>query len=60
MNLELTSDQRDRILGFLGYGNLSAPVWFVGLEEGLGGADDEQAARSLQVRGAFAPAMDLR
>lgn len=27
---------RDYIQGFLGYGSLSAPLWFIGMEEGIG------------------------
>jgi len=26
----------DRLLSFIGYGSLSAPLWFLGMEESLG------------------------
>jgi len=49
----------DRIVGFLGYGRLSAPVWFIGLEEGLGRMNDEEAHCNLVARGRFDEVMDL-
>lgn len=47
------------ILGFIGYGNLAAPLWFIGLEEGLGGMDDADVAANLVARGRFDETMDL-
>lgn len=38
MNLSL--EERDRLLNFIGYGNLDAPIWFLGMEEGTGGNTD--------------------
>ncbi len=35
-NLVLTPADWDHVLGRLGYGNPAAPVWFLGMEEGLG------------------------
>lgn len=35
----------DFIDNFFGYGNLKAPVWFIGMEEGGGSSEDELARR---------------
>jgi len=59
-NLSLSIEEIGRIIGFLGYGRLSAPVWFIGIEEGLGRANSEEALNNLKARGGFAPIMDLR
>lgn len=37
----LTTDQLQRLLNFKGYGRVKAPIWFLGMEEGLGGGNDE-------------------
>jgi hypothetical protein len=58
--LMLNRTQLENILGFLGYGNPSNSVWFVGLEEGFGGSTDEHAVKNLQVRGEFEEIMDLK
>jgi hypothetical protein len=50
----------DRIISFLGYGQLSDSTWFIGIEEGLGDADSEEAMANLKARTKFAPIMDLR
>jgi hypothetical protein len=57
--LSLSDDALKRVVGFLGYGRTSAPVWFIGLEEGLGEANDEEAITNLEARGQFARVMDL-
>lgn len=57
--LMLTQRQVENIVGFLGYGNPSNSVWFIGLEEGLGGSTNEDAAQNLQARGEFEEIMDL-
>lgn len=36
--MEITQQDRAKLLNFLGYGNLKAPFWFLGMEEGTGGA----------------------
>lgn len=33
MNIHLSSKEKTRLLHFVGYGNLAAPVWFIGMEE---------------------------
>lgn len=33
----LTTDQLQRLLNFKGYGRANAPIWFIGMEEGIGG-----------------------
>lgn len=48
--LDLSSDEVDRIIGFLGYGRVSAPVGFIGLEEGLGRRNDLDAVPNLKAR----------
>jgi hypothetical protein len=55
----LSAEEARRILGFLGYGRLSAPVWFIGLEEGLGKQDSVDWARNLRERGTWDEVMDL-
>jgi hypothetical protein len=49
-----------KIATFLGYGNLAAPVWFIGFEEGLGKISDGEAIKNLKARGSFDNVMDLR
>ena len=51
--LTLTQRHVENIVGFLGYGNPSNSVWFVGLEEGFGRSTDEDAVKNLQARGEF-------
>src|SRR4051812_30391260 len=57
--LNLSTDAAHRIIGFLGYGNVFARVWFVGLEEGLGRMGDQESLSNLGARGEFKPTMDL-
>jgi hypothetical protein len=57
--LDLLPDEMTRILSFLGYGCLSAPVWFVGIEEGLGKMNSEDASTNLKARANFDKTMDL-
>jgi hypothetical protein len=59
LNLDLSPEEAEKIVSFLGYGRLSAPVWFIGLEEGLGKMDDEDTAKNLKARGNFERVMDL-
>ena len=47
------------ILGFLGYGNPAGPIWFVGIEEGLGGQTEADSEQNWLARGTFEPIMDL-
>jgi hypothetical protein len=58
---ELTLSRNDigRILNFLGYGNPSAPIWFIGLEEGLGQMDSQDTVENLKARANFDRTMDL-
>jgi hypothetical protein len=55
----LSDEAVKRIVGFLGYGNVSARVWFIGHEEGLGRASHDEAIINLVARGHFQPIMDL-
>ncbi len=41
----------DRINNFWGYGNLNAPIWFIGLEEGFTGNLDDLEKRLLKTQG---------
>jgi hypothetical protein len=59
LQLDLTPEEIQRIVNFLGYGRITAPVWFIGMEEGLGRMSSEDAVRSLKARGSFEPTMDL-
>lgn len=38
---------------------MAAPVWFIGLEEGLGGQDDDDLVHNLEARGNWGPTRDL-
>lgn len=57
--LTLTVEEIERIAGFLGYGRSSAPVWFVGFEEGLGNMSDDDATKNCETRSRFESIMDL-
>jgi len=50
----VTSEEKQRLLSFLGYGRLDAPVWFLGMEEAGGGEDN------LRVRSTFDQVEDLQ
>jgi hypothetical protein len=56
----LSAKEIGRIVNFLGYGRLSAPVWFIGIEEGLAKMDSGDAVKNLTARATFATVMDLR
>jgi hypothetical protein len=58
--LELSIEEVENIIGFLGYGNPTGSLWFIGIEEGLGGADSAEAVHNLKARGTFPAVMDLR
>jgi len=58
--LDLSIEEINRIVGFLGYGNPAAPVWFVGIEEGLGNMNSADTLNNLKARGSFKNTMDLR
>jgi len=60
IQLRLSAEQLSRIVAFLGYGDVSAKVWFVGIEEGLGDMTSEDIVRNLTARGGFDETMDLR
>ena len=59
LQLDLLPDEIHRIVNFLGYGRISAPVWFIGMEEGLGSVSPQDAVGNLKARGGFEPIMDL-
>jgi hypothetical protein len=60
IRLELATQEVENIVGFLGYGSPTDSVWFVGIEEGLGGANSADAVENLKSRGTFDAVMDLR
>jgi hypothetical protein len=60
LGAELTQEERDRLLSFIGYGRLDTPVWFLGMEEGTGGCSLEELAHNLHARAGFRSVMDLR
>ena len=61
LHLDLSEQEVERIAGFLGYGNPCGSVWFIGIEEGLGGATLDDAIKNLKARGKFEKEiMDLR
>jgi len=58
--LDLSPEEITGIVSFLGYGNPSARVWFIGLEEGFGESSDEEAHNNLKPRSRFESIMDLQ
>jgi hypothetical protein len=60
MRVDLTSEEIQKIVGFAGYGRPDAPVWFLGLEEGLGDMSSAEAIKNLKERLRFDEVMDLR
>ena len=48
-----------RILEFIGYGRFAAPIWFVGLEEGLSSGEPADLAHNLKSRGKWNEVADL-
>jgi hypothetical protein len=56
----LSQEEIDRVVSFTGYGRIDAPVWFIGLEEGLGEMSSADTLANLKVRGSFENVMDLR
>lgn len=46
MTIRLSAKQKAKLLGFIGYGNLDAPVWFIGMEER--GHGEERLLRRLK------------
>jgi len=60
LHLALSPTEIGRIVGFLGYGRTSAPVWFIGLEEGLGKMNSDDTIKNLKARASFDETMDLR
>lgn len=57
---EISAEEARNIVGFLGYGNLAAKLWFVGLEEGLSAMSDSDVAHNLKARGRWESTMDLK
>lgn len=57
---ELSTEEIGRIVNFLGYGRPSAPVWFMGIEEGLGNMNSQDISANLKARASFESTMDLR
>ncbi len=39
----LGNEQLQRLLNFKGYGRVEAPIWFIGMEEGVGGNANDEA-----------------
>jgi len=58
--LELSAEEIGQIVNFLGYGCPSAPVWFMGIEEGLGNMNSQDISANLKARASFDGTMDLR
>lgn len=56
---ELSVEDIGRIVNFHGYGRPSAPVWFVGIEEGLGNMNPQDISANLKARASFESTMDL-
>lgn len=59
----ISSHELDNILNFIGYGSLSAPLWFLGVEESLGKrykAEHWSYEWELRLRSSWSPVMDMR
>lgn len=54
MTIQLTVKQTLKLLDFVGYGNIGAPIWFIGMEER--GSD----LKRIKARLEFEPIMDLK
>jgi hypothetical protein len=59
IELNLSPEEIGKLVGFLGYGNPSAPVWFIGIEEGIGGMTPDDESYNLKARSRFDTIMDL-
>lgn len=59
IDLDVSTDEIERIIGFLGYGRSADSVWFIGIEEGLGNMDSDDAVNNLKARATFDNVMDL-
>src|SRR5690349_821498 len=58
--MKLADQQVRSLCAHMGYGDPSAPLWFVGTEEGLGGATTQaENDRNLLARCSWAPVMDM-
>jgi hypothetical protein len=60
LQLNLSDQQIHGIVNFLGYGRRDAPIWFVGIEEGLGIQKEEEVKNNVYARTKFDSIMDLR
>jgi hypothetical protein len=58
-DLEMSIDEIERVVGFLGYGKSADSVWFIGKEEGLGNMGEDDAFKNLRARAKFDSVMDL-
>src|ERR1039458_4106898 len=56
----LPEDTFTKLCKFIGYGNLKAPVWFIGPEERLLEETEEQIVQHLEIRRRFKPVECLR
>ena len=49
--MKLSIEQKEKLLRFIGYGNLNAPLWFLGMEEGIGGqAGLAEVEKNIRIR----------
>lgn len=58
----VTPEDLQTVLNFIGYGNLEAPLWFIGKEEGVGKplrTLSWSLDRELQTRATWSPVMDM-
>ena len=57
----LSDQEKKGVLSFIGYGSPSAPLWFIGAEEGLGGKMlEDEVQQNLRARSHWDEFMDLR
>lgn len=57
--MHLTPEEINGMSNFLGYGNLNAPYWFLGMEEGTGGATTAEIEKNMKIHATFSPVIDV-
>jgi hypothetical protein len=57
--MNLTEQERQKLLNFVGYGNPNGHFWFMGMEEGSGGIDDIQPNIDIRLKYFDPSIMDL-
>src|SRR5690349_19823422 len=56
----LNKDELENLLRFVGYGTLSGPIWFLGMEEAFTPRSGFNHEDNLRIRAAFPPVIDVQ